>query len=617
MSESKTYVRDATGLVREIGVVTATIFILSNVIGGGWQKRVFQSTGAAPLHPSNLILGPIDPLVVAFLLTGMMSLATVFCFAVMATAMPRAGGGYVYISRVISPGLGFVAAWAEFLGIAISYGLIAVAVIDFAVLFGQMPAIQAAIDLSVLVNPWIYLILGIIFIFLFAGIAYFGMSMTGKLLHVMFWIPAVITVGIYAALLLGALNPAAMSAGVEAVTGSTPNEWITDAVASGLNDPGVAAPDYFAAVNTAITAAYWAWIGYAAISFAAGEVKEANRSLPISHLAAGFIILGVYISVSTLMSMAASVGDHATGWTFFQAVAFNNHGSTTADPTLTGWGWMPFIAVMAVEGMNLSFGIIVPGLFAIAAVLWLANDLPPFIVTSSRILFAMSFDRTLPESFAKVDERWHSPTVAIFVTACVAILGAFSESKFFTASGMGGNVGIHIPVLSEFFGDGIWLTDVFDAVFFTTACVAAILLPRRLKDVYDRAAWKPKIAGFQAVVVIGWIALILNLYIDLILLGEVGLLARMTDASGAAIPFLPPFIPVIFHGTSIIGTAGGKGLIPVLDAGIPRLLETFNWGLYYSIIGIVVGIVIYLVMKNYYSKRGVDFSTIYASIPPE
>jgi amino acid transporter len=35
---------------------------------------------------------PVDPLVIAFLLTGIAALTTVFVFAVMATAMPRAGG---------------------------------------------------------------------------------------------------------------------------------------------------------------------------------------------------------------------------------------------------------------------------------------------------------------------------------------------------------------------------------------------------------------------------------------------------------------------------------------------------------------------------------------------
>jgi amino acid transporter len=575
VSDTKTYVRDATGLVREIGVITATIFILSNVIGGGWQKRVFQTTGWAPLHPDDMIL-PVDPLVIAFLLTGVAALATVFVFAVMATAMPRAGGGYVYISRTISPGIGFISAWAEFLGIAISYGLIAVAVVEFAVLF--MPI--AGIDLAFLDNSLMYTILGIIFIFAFAGIAYFGTSMTGKFLHAMFWIPAVITVGIYLSLLFGAMDPSAVTAGVTSITGATPDAWIQDAINSGLND--ARAPDYFAAVNTAILGAYWSWIGYAAISFAAGEVKEANKSLPISHLAAGFIILGVYMSISTLLSMAASVGD-VQGWTFFQALGFNNYGETTADPTNTGYGWMPFVAVMAAEGLGFGWVAI---FFAIAAVLWLANDLPPFVTTSSRILFAMSFDRALPESFAKVDERYHSPTNAILLTAIVSVFGAFAESGIFA----------DVPVLGDIIGNGITATDLLDGIFFTMACVAAIVLPRRLKDVYDRAAWKPQIAGREAVVVIGWLALILNIYLDLIILGEFGVLDPLL-IGGNAIPFAPPLIPNI--------------------GGLTGMGADFNWGFWTVFVLVVIGAIIYFFMKNYYSKRGVDFSTIYASIPPE
>jgi amino acid transporter len=576
MSETKTYVRDATGLVREIGVITATIFILSNVIGGGWQKRVFQTTGWAPLHPEDMFL-PIDPLVIAFLITGIAAIATVFVFAVMATAMPRAGGGYVYISRTISPGVGFVSAWAEFLGIAISYGLIAVAVVEFAVLF--MPV--AGIDLGFLDNAFMYTVLGIVFIFAFAGIAYFGTSMTGKFLHAMFWIPAIITVGIYLSLLLGAMDSNAMVAGITSVTEFTPNEWIADAVNSGID--AQRAPDYFAAVNTAILGAYWSWIGYAAISFAAGEVKEANRSLPISHLAAGFIILGVYMSISTLLSMAASVGDHSSGWTFFQALGFNNYGTTTTDPTITGFGWMPFVAVMAADGLGFGFVAI---FFALAAVLWLANDLPPFIMTSSRILFAMSFDRALPEAFAKVDEKYHSPTNAIMFTAVVAVFGAFAESGIFA----------DIAVIGDIIGNGIIATDLFDGIFFTMACVAAILLPRRLKGVYDRAAWKPQIAGREAVVVIGWVALIANIYLDLIILGEFGILDPLL-VGGNPIPFAPPIIPNI--------------------GGLTGVGADFNWGFWTVFVLVVVGAIIYFFMRNYYSKRGVDFTTIYASIPPE
>ena len=611
MSESKTYVRDATGLVREIGVITATIFILSNVIGGGWQKRVFQAAGGSPIKPSNYLL-PVEPLVVAFIMTGAAAIATVFVFAVMATAMPRAGGGYVYISRTISPGIGFTAAWAEFMGIALSYGLIAVAVVEFFGLFlpVAVPALEPITEW--LFDPIPLFVLGTIFIFAFGALAFFGASMTGKVLHIMFWIPAVITLMIYLFLILGALNPTTMAEGITSFTGYTPTEWINEAVAQGINTAEVT--DYVEAVNSAVMAAYWAWIGYAAISFAAGEVKEANRSLPISHLAAGFIILGVYVTVSTFMAMAASVGTgtvaNSEGWSFFQSLGYLGYGDGAAATDFPNRAWMPFVAMMSSSGFNMfGMGDILNIAFATAAILWLANDLPPFVTTSSRIIFAMSFDRALPERFAKVHERWHSPTNAILFTCIVAVLGALGEANFFNGTnGLGALLGGEdIPILHDIFNanGSVAGTDLLDAVFFTTACISAIILPRKLKDVYERSGWRPKIGKYEGVVVIGIIALILNIYLDLLILGpaSAGVLMPLEGLTGL-LGFIPPLIPDL---------AVGGGLIP----DFADLIGSINWWFWWYVLLIVIGAVIYFVMKTYNSRRGVDFTTIYASIPPE
>ncbi|UCE13094.1 MAG: APC family permease, partial [Candidatus Heimdallarchaeota archaeon] len=337
MSETKTYVRDATGLVREIGVITATIFILSNVIGGGWQYRVFQwGPGKAPVKPDDYLIPGINPIIIAFILTGIGAIATVYVFAIMATAMPRAGGGYVYISRTISPAVGFATAWAEFLGIAISYGLIAVLCVEFAAWFLPKSGFGDLVDALQLGEPIVLTILGVVLIVAFSALAYFGTSMVGKVLHVMFWIPAAITLLIYVVLILGALDPSLTEKGLETLTdGHSANELIQVAINSGLSD--AVAEDYVTGVFTAVAGAYWAWVGYAAISFAAGEVKESNRSLPIAHIAAGFIILFVYVTISLLMSWAANVGS-VGGWTLFEAIGWIDWNSgAAAIPDADSW----------------------------------------------------------------------------------------------------------------------------------------------------------------------------------------------------------------------------------------------------------------------------------------
>ncbi|MHA1969057.1 MAG: hypothetical protein ACW964_14815, partial [Candidatus Hodarchaeales archaeon] len=101
------------------------------------------------------------------------------------------------------------------------------------------------------------------------------------------------------------------------------------------------------------------------------------------------------------------------------------------------------------------------------------------------------------------------------------------------------------------------------------------------------------------------------IYLDLAILGDWGLLDQIL-IDGEAIPFVPPLIPVLAGGLipdfSLTGTTDG----------LPNwIVNGTNWAFVFVLLLVIMGIIIYFVMKNYYSKRGVDFSTIYATIPPE
>src|SRR5205814_4581234 len=100
---------------------------MANTIGLGWQKRVFQYTGLAPLQ-ENQYWGGIPPMTMAFIVGGIAVLLSLLAVSVLAAAMPRSGAGYVVISRILGPVWGCLAACLEFLSIAWSLGMIAVAV---------------------------------------------------------------------------------------------------------------------------------------------------------------------------------------------------------------------------------------------------------------------------------------------------------------------------------------------------------------------------------------------------------------------------------------------------------------------------------------------------------
>jgi APA family basic amino acid/polyamine antiporter len=555
MEEGRTlFARKATGLVREIGFTTAVILAIANVVGLGWQKRVFQAAGAAPVPSGEFFLG-IHPMVMAFLLVGILMLLSVYTFAVLSAAMPRSGGGYVFMTRILGPGFGFVATWMEFLSVAVSYGLIAVATFEATLIFGGL----AGVNTSALATPLIMTLIGLVVVAIFSGLACLGARMTGRLLHIIFWIPAAILVLVYILFLIA--SPTTMEAGVQAITdGHTSLEYTQAALAQGLASTG-----YWNAVFTAMFFAYWAYIGYAAASFVAGEVKEAHRSMPRAIFTSGIIIMLVYMTISTLLARAGGMIGQEGGFSFVDAVAYMAQGGGSfSDAGLPGVGsWMPVFAGIQAFGISPVFGRIVGWLLLLFGMLWVANDIPPFILTCSRMIFAMAFDRVLPERLADVNERWHSPVNAVIATSIAALLGVVAESDLFAqVPGVG-------TILSS--GGAVVATDLWDIMFFTGVAVACALFPTRLPEVYERSAYKQSKLTVQ---ILGWAAAAVNAILGALL---------------------------IFHPNAY---GFGPG----------------NWGspnFWFTVFLILVGIGLYYWGRSRATRKGADMSTIFAEIPPE
>ncbi|MCJ7560778.1 amino acid permease, partial [Candidatus Bathyarchaeota archaeon] len=211
MSSSKPglFAREATGLVREIGFSLGVIIILSHVIGLGWQKRAFQFSGPQPMPTDMMPLG-LPAMFWAFLVVGLVVLVTGYAAGYVAAAMPRSGGGYVTISRVIHPVVGYLSGWVMFLAEAFSYGLIGVAVFEGIGIFFNIalasPGVATPGWLSAMGDPAVIFVGGLLLVWVFALVAMLGTKMYGRLMEVMFYIPAAITIVFFAMWIAGALN---------------------------------------------------------------------------------------------------------------------------------------------------------------------------------------------------------------------------------------------------------------------------------------------------------------------------------------------------------------------------------------------------------------------------
>jgi amino acid transporter len=557
------FAREATGLVREIGFTLGVIIILSHVVGLGWQKRAFQFTGPRPMPTDAMPLG-LPAMFWAFLVCGIIVLITGYAAGYVAAAMPRSGGGYVTISRVIHPVVGYMGGWLMFLAEAFSYGLIGVAVFEGISIFFGIALAPTAVSFGAAE----LFIGGLVIVWIFALIALLGTKLYGRLMEVLFYIPAAITIIFFAMWIAGAMDPNLVVKGVQDVMGTTPKAIVDLALSEAGGSMASHAAGFFDAFSFALGGAFWAYMGWYATTFLAGEVKEANKKLPMVLLVSGLVIMIVYLLASSLSALSVmNVAVTPDGkWSFYQAYSWLSYGPKVAKDAAAAAipnfqsAWSTGIASIIARGLDLGW---LSYLIALGGVLWVANDIPPFLLVASRTFFAMSFDRMMPEKFAYVSERWHAPVWSIIITAFFAIPACMAEADFPAGAA------------SYLAFAGVVGTDIFDAFFLTLFCVSCMLLPLERKDIYDRAAVKHSVG---AVTGLGFLATLGGAFCLYIFIKE------------------SPWIWSLF-------TTGAS------EADLASAIGFFGC--------IIVGILLYIGFMYRNTTKGVDMRTLYVNIPPE
>jgi len=95
------------GLKRRLGLFAVTNIVIANMIGAG----IFTTSG--------LLMGDLkNPLIMIALWVagGIIALAGALSYGEVGAAIPRAGGEYVFLSRLYKPVLGFLSGWVSFFG---------------------------------------------------------------------------------------------------------------------------------------------------------------------------------------------------------------------------------------------------------------------------------------------------------------------------------------------------------------------------------------------------------------------------------------------------------------------------------------------------------------------
>jgi APA family basic amino acid/polyamine antiporter len=323
----------------------------------------------------------IGPFVLpAFAIAMLPAVLAGLAYAVLASAMPRAGGTYVYASRGLHPYLGFVASFSQWFALCVAIGVVSYVLVpflrDIALTVGwdraaaalERGPVRLAISLGVL---W----------------AAAGVNLRGIALYEKLVVPLM-----FLTFILG---------GVVIVAGFAFGHQ--DFAAAALARDGRGIPDGVAPSvrgSTMLTASallFASFIGFDSIAQAGGEAKNPGRNLPMA-IAIAVISVGVFYMLFT-----AAVY-HAVPWQYIAAEAQQR--DLTA-PGLLGPLLPPFWTVIIVS----------------AAAIALIKDLPPMLLSVSRLMFAWAEDGIFPRAVAAVHPRFRTPHVAILASGAMATLG--------------------------------------------------------------------------------------------------------------------------------------------------------------------------------------------------
>jgi APA family basic amino acid/polyamine antiporter len=253
-------------LLRILGLTFGLAVILGGTIGVG----ILRTPGAVAAE----LRSPTSILVV-WTLGGLYTLIGAACFAELGTALPQAGGYYVYSRRAFGERVGFLTGWTDWVTYCAVLGYISIATGEFTL--ALVPGLS-----SLGVTPIALTALSV-----FAGLQFLGLKVSSRAQEVTSLVKFVAFLALIAACLRHPGAPAALS---------------------GTLAP--AASPFFAVVIAlqSVTITYGGW--QSALYFAE-EDRDPAKNLPRSMLSGVAIVVSVYLLVNVALLHVLPLGELA------------------------------------------------------------------------------------------------------------------------------------------------------------------------------------------------------------------------------------------------------------------------------------------------------------------
>jgi APA family basic amino acid/polyamine antiporter len=379
MSSAAAPARKATappsGLVRQLGTLSATALVVSNMIGTG----IFTTTGflAGDLGDPTLVIG-------IWFVGAALAMAGALCYAELGANFPRSGGEYVYLSEAWGPAWGFIDGWVSFFaGFSAPIATTALAISAYLAYFS--PALSAD-NVSVVSLGFMQLRLGgatflaCAIVAAFTAVNVIGVSQVAKLQNVL---TATKLAVIGAFLLLGFT-----------IGGG---DWGNLSQEAARTSTSSLATQF----ATSLIFVFFAYSGWNAAVYVAEEIREPGRTLPIALILGTVAVAALYVLLNVLYIYALPLEQ------------------------LKG------VVAVGARAAGALFGDRVGGLFSATMALGLLATVNAMCMIGPRVYYAMARNGAFFASAAQLHPRWHSPWIAVLaqgICTCILILSGTLQS---------------------------------------------------------------------------------------------------------------------------------------------------------------------------------------------
>jgi amino acid transporter len=472
-NEGSIFVRKATGLVRSWSVVDAFIYATFSIN--------FVTLG---LYIFSQMYAQQGGLLPTLLLSAVFIIFEVIVYASLTAIMPRAGGDYVWQSRILGSGVGFVLAvtgwwfilwlwvplYSDMLRHLVLTPLLAIAGFkDAALWFGQSS-----------MGLFVTAVLTCLFVMIYIAL---GMRTYARIQKICFWGGLIGLVIAFGMLAFG--TPEAFKAGLERETTTLfgSSTGVYEATLKAGEAAGATTPLFgggFGAIMLAMPYIVFfnLWPNWGSTLY--GEVRGATDFKRNFWGMAGALLVTTLIAVIFFFLV-----DKTITWDFYMKAngAWWNYAWKYTDqvPPIPVWPYPVLMAAFLSSSRLIQF--LVVGLVG----LWWFGWSGTVFLSSTRVIFAAAFDRLLPEKVAEVDPKTRTPLIALLLMVIPSlIVSALFAWNVFNFQSMTLDSTLVI------------------AVTYLGTTIAAIILPYRKPELYNASpVAKYKILGIPLITIAG------------------------------------------------------------------------------------------------------------------